>query len=261
MFVMFKKKLFSILALLSFSASILAWNVSDDWYLGGGIGSKFQDIKNPKITTGTTTPDDIYLTDKKNPDALFFVNFGRSWPFDNSWKKNPNSKFFNNIGIDFSYSFSPSKAHGIVEKYSDPVFRNYDFNYKLQSHTFMVQGILDVYKHNLFIPYVSVGLGFSLNSFSDYSESARSGVSMPRINPDFSDKIDFIPIYQVGLGVYINLDRRLRLNFGYRFGHSGDFESGSGKDAYDAVNLKNRTELHQTLIVGINYLLTKNNKG
>lgn len=193
------------------------------WYVGAGTG-----ISVPHVNTntygyapvGTGFPNDQYVRNSTQTEPLISLLAGYRFATQQIW-----FPFFS-VGATYSYIFN-SKVTGVINQFSNPAFKNYNYQYEIQRQTLM--GILkaDVYQWNFILPYVTGGLGFSRNNVQSYSEQALPGVT-PRVSPGFGSQVNWYGSWMLGAGLDIEFNDAIWANLEYNYGHYGDAQTGPG---------------------------------
>ena len=157
------------------------------------------------------------------------------------------------LGGRLQYTFA-NNLDGSIMQYSDPMFLNYNYNWKLSNFILTTEtklGLLDVEKVSL---YINGGLGISFNRAQSYKESPLINVT-PRANPDFSDNTETNFTYHIGFGADYKFIPKWLVSFGYEFSSLGDFISGKGATTWANESLKLRSYKTNTILFGVTHFI------
>ena len=234
-----KKILLGCLTLL-ITKSLQAEPIYEDenhWHLGVGVGGTFPHLDNSFIKTGDGWPEDKYTA---NPDGSVFFSFftGYTWENDNLWLP------AYSLRLNYLYGLS-ADVDGHVEQFSLPEFKNYKYQYQLQSQALLGVLKVDLYRYRNIMPFVSAGLGVAWNKFSDYDEQALEGIT-PRVSPQFASRTHSDFAYTFGAGFDFSVTERLSLTLEYNFDGFGHLESGESQ-GYGGDNIE--SELNTNMIL------------
>lgn len=162
---------------------------------------------------------DIYTADNSNNQTSLGLTAGYRWQNESLWL--PQYA----LGFRYKYLFS-NEMNGQIIQYSLPEFTNYNYTLKTSSNVFLAAGKADIYKYKQVMPYLSLGLGLSLNDVS-YSESALAGVT-PRVSPNFASLTSNEFAYTLGAGLDLQFTQQIIFSIGYEFQDMGAFSTGPG---------------------------------
>lgn len=245
-----QKMLYRSLFLLSLSTSVLA---QGNWFASLGAGATFLNVdSNQSISSGPGWPNDIMHNKDVDGAGLFVLNGGYQWAQNTIWLP------FYSLGLSYTYAF-PAKVNGQVEQYSLPEFTNYNYQYKIQTRTFLAQFKADLYQWHHFMPFLLAGAGVSLNNAGYYTEQPLSGVT-PRVSPGFSRQTNTYFSYAFGAGLDYILQKNLWMSLMYQYNNLGQAQTGPGANTttltdtnYDTDNLKTHVRSN-AVILSVTYL-------
>src|SRR5579883_559929 len=102
-----------------------------DWFVNGGAGVTFPRTSDTNyISSGPGWPNDRYSNDGVDSAALLAVSAGYQWMRKDNWLP------FYSLAGNYIYAF-PAKVKGTVDQYSLPQFENYNYQYKVQTQSFL----------------------------------------------------------------------------------------------------------------------------
>ncbi len=230
-----QKMLYRSLFLFCLSTSVLA---QGNWIAGVGAGATFLNVDNNHfVSSGTGWPNDKYHNTSVDATGLLVLNGGYQWARDSAWLP------FYSLAVSYTYGF-PAKVKGKVSQYSLPEFTNYNYQYKIQTQTFLAQIKVDLYQWRSLMPFLLAGAGVSLNNASNYAEQAVPGVT-PRINPGFQGQTSTYFSYVLGAGLDYIVQKNIWVSLTYEYSNLGRAQTGPGENTgiltdtnYAADNLK-----------------------
>lgn len=245
-----QKTLCRSLFLFCLSTSVLA---EGNWIAGVGAGATFINVDNNHyVSPGGGWPVDRYHNNSVDATGLLALNGGYQWALNSAWLP------YYSLAASYTYGF-PAKVKGNVEQYSLPEFTNYNYQYKIQTQTFLAQIKADLYQWRGLMPFLLAGAGVSLNNASNYAEQAVPGVT-PRINPAFTGQTNTYFSYVFGAGLDYILQKNIWVNLTYQYSNLGKAQTGPGTNAsmltgmnYATDNLKTNVRSNSVLL-GVTYL-------
>ncbi|MCX7118259.1 MAG: outer membrane beta-barrel protein [Legionellales bacterium] len=140
--------------------------------------------------------------------------------------QNPN--FLVQAGLEYTY-FGGANVGGLNSVGIEPNTSTlYQYNYHIQTQQALVVAKLLTTMHDVFHPYVSVGLGGAFHQASSFATSSTETGSL-NLTPNYENRSQSAFSYSVGLGLDTNISERVRLGFGYRFSGFGEASLGKGQ--------------------------------
>jgi hypothetical protein len=225
------------------------------FYLSGGAGVTVPMTDNSQyLPTGTGWPNDYYTSHRITNNPAFFLAGGYAIAHAAKW--------FPYYSAGLRYTYIPSmEVQGHIDQYSLPGFNNYSYNYYIQQQDFVATLKGDLVRWHNVLPYLMVGAGLSVNTTSNYEETATPDVT-PRVNPDFARNTNFNFTYVLGGGLdYMLPDHHWWANLEYNYNHVGTIRTGNGANYetatgvnYAGLSLKN-TLSASTVLLGLTYYL------
>ena len=178
-----------------------------------------------------------------SPYASFKINYGQikadgeSGLADGSVESssfNFDSTFNSRIAAGASLDISKNGALRVELEYSDTTASffeytgtiagggsNEEFTYKLQSKTLLLNTYFDVNTGTILTPYI--GLGAGVNHASLESNFKAGNFSTPT-----SIVSDWLPVWNIGVGVGVQITEALTLDIGYRYTDLGKLKGQKG---------------------------------
>lgn len=224
------------------------------FYVGAGGGMLFPMInKSQYVPTGSTWPDDHYITTKIANQPFWFLAGGYTWSRPETWLP------YYSLGFRYMYVYTMT-TKGYINQYSLPDFRNYSFSYDIQQQNLLAILKADIVRWRNFMPYLMGGLGISMNSTSSYGESPTQGVT-PRVNPGFGSYTNYNFAYTAGAGIDWIVQDNVWINIEYSYSDFGSVTTGKGRNYatltdsnFSSSNLKNSITAN-TLLLGVTYFI------
>ena len=130
-------------------------------------------------------------------------------------------------GIEYTYygDVSPNGLNTVgIEPQTSTL---YQYHYHLQTQQALVVAKVLATTHNVFHPYLSVGLGAGFNKATEFS-AVTTETDSNNLTPVFANNNHTAFSYSVGLGVDTEIREKLRLGLGYRFSGFGNVSLGAG---------------------------------
>jgi opacity protein-like surface antigen len=245
-----RKTLCRSLFLFCLSSSVLA---QGNWFAGIGAGATFLNVDNNHfISSGEGWPDDKYHNTGVDATGLLVLDGGYQWARNSVWLP------FYSLAVSYTYGF-PAKVKGKVEQYSLPEFTNYNYQYKIQTQTFLAQIKADLYRWRCLMPFLLAGAGVSLNNASNYAEQPVPGVT-PRISPGFKGQTNTYFSYVFGAGLDYIVQKNIWASLTYEYSNLGRAQTGSGVNTvtltgtnYASDNLKTNVKSN-AVFLSVTYL-------
>lgn len=209
-------------------------------------------IKTKTMTIGNSSgfpspaDRDIFTGSRNNNPVSTGVTLGWFWEQEADWFP----AWY--LGLRYKYLFSKGFP-GTVLEYSLPKYANYTYEWTMESNILLIQGKINVFRFNQFLPWASFGAGAAFNRSDKYSEKPIPGVT-PRINPAFRANTHTGFSYAVGAGVDFECDENWVATAGYEFQYFGDFQSGTGTNTrWFAQSLSQSGLYGNSLILSLTY--------
>ena len=236
---------------LSFNANAAAKSFNPtDYYFGLDLGFAFsQHNTTMTVDNGSGAPSpfnlDQYST-KNQRNTTLGLQIGKRWVHDQS--------IFPIIALGLRYQhFFESDIDGSVTQYSNPLYRNYSYQWPISTNIVSLNSKLNIVQFKQFLPYVSAGVGAAFNRSGDYEESPYTTIT-PRFSPDYASKNKSNFYYDLGLGVDMLLTPQWMISLGYNYQSIGDVISGFGRNGWESAKLGlGRFSTHAALL-GLTYL-------
>ena len=246
-----QKKLYSSLFLFCLSSSVLAHG---NWFIGVGAGATFLNVNNNYfVSTGAGWPADQYHNTNVDAAGLLVLDGGYQWARNNTWLP------FYSLAVDYTYGF-PAKVNGKVVQYSLPEFTNYNYQYKIQTQTFLAQIKADLVEWRHLMPFLLAGAGVSLNNASNYAEQPVAGVT-PRVSPGFKGQTNTYFSYVVGAGFDYIAQKNIWVSVTYEYSNLGRAQTGQGVNSsmltdtnYATNNLKTNKLRSNSVFLSMTYV-------
>lgn len=194
------------------------------WFLAAQAGAgTYRSEDQIKVNNGSgfVSPyhEDRYTT-RSPTEPVLGLETGFRWQTTDKWLP------AYTLGLRYRHFFAGQIGENVVQ-FSLPEFTNYDYQWELSSNVWMLASKLNLMQYKALMPYVSGGVGISMNQASSYYETAFSGVT-PRISPEFSNHTRHNFAYSLGAGLDWEVHSNLVLSLGYEFNDFGRFSSGNG---------------------------------
>ena len=142
-----------------------------------------------------------------------------------TWISRPG--LFMQTGLEYNY-FGKISITGINTVGVEPqTATTYQYNYKFQTQQVLGTVKLFATAYKRFYPYGEVGLGAAFNRAAQYSTATTETGSL-NITPGFNNLNKTQFSYNLGLGLDTQLNRNIRVGFGYRYSNFGSSSLGSG---------------------------------
>lgn len=234
---------------------IIDFDCSGRWYHTYGVGATvpLNNHKSDYVNTSPGWPPDFYKQKDVSAAPIFTFGFGYYLAFTNRFLP------YASLGISYTYA-GPYKAHGHIEQYSLPQFRNYSYSYEIQRQTLLMVMKADLINEYAFMPYLTIGLGASFNQARHFEESPLSNVT-PRISPNFHRATNVAFSYTVGLGVDYIVQDNILLSLEYYYGsfgtaHTGDSSHHSTPTSTNSSNdhLNNKLTAN-TILLNVTFVI------
>ncbi|CDZ76194.1 Opacity protein antigens [Legionella massiliensis] len=146
-------------------------------------------------------------------------------------------------GIEYTYfgknHLSGSNTAG-VEPETSTLYR---YDYTLQSQQLLAVAKILATTHQVFHPYLSVGIGASSNDSRQFSQKTQELESI-NLAPRFANHRKTAFSYSLGLGLDVNVSAHLRMGAGYRFSGLGHSSLGNGSIVFNNYNYPTSFGLH-----------------
>ncbi len=171
----------------------------------------------------------------------------------------PHPGFFVQAGIEYA-SLGHININGLSAVGVEPATSThhiYHYRFQTQQALFMSKILATI--HQIYHPYVSMGLGAAFNHSSQFNNETQETGSI-NLTPTFQNKKQTALSYSLGLGVDTNLNQHVRIGFGYRFAGIGKSSLGNGQvtindyRAPTSFTLRTPNAYMNQLIAQISYL-------
>ncbi|OGV27652.1 MAG: hypothetical protein A3F18_07695 [Legionellales bacterium RIFCSPHIGHO2_12_FULL_37_14] len=236
-------------------AAIKSKFAEGNWVLGIGAGGQHASWPaNTEVDNGSNfaPPNnvDLYTTTNKS-SAVFELSAGRRWTTYN--------RIFPAYELDLLWQFGfNNNLGGTITQYSEPVFLNYSYKWKVQSNLLLVAAKLNVAQYKIFLPFVTGGIGPTFNLANSYNETAFSGVT-ERISPSFQDNNTPQFAYRLGAGIDVALNPQILISVGYNYQNLGHVSSGYGLSSWSTEKLSLGSYGQNEFLIKLHYIFANNN--
>ena len=231
-----------------------SFNHKGSWFASVGIGAM-----QPSIPAGFSINNGSDFDPPNNMDA-FSAKWSDSY-FGSAtvgifWQRP--SQFIPGYAFGFRYQhFFAKDITGQVMQYSLPEFTNYDYNLGASINTLSLYTKLELIQLGPVLPYLTGGLGLSLNHSELYEEKSLPGI-VPRNNPAFAAQTKSQLTYDLGLGVDVLINPQVILSLGYAYQYFGNFSTGYGQRIEWGTQRLNLGNLKaNTFLLELTYLFDK----
>ena len=172
----------------------------------------------------------IGVTIPQNQDASSYNYFTERGYLDRL-EFNPGVSVGGSGGYDFGYvrvegeiSYKYSEIDTITDKRNGYQFQNVDGN--IGAFALMFNTFIDFHNTSQITPYLGAGIGFATIYLSNTygTDVSTTPYTRPLL---YNEDYDAVFAYQLGAGVEIALNRRLSLDFGYRYFSTGTASIGN----------------------------------
>jgi hypothetical protein len=181
-------------------------------YLGFGAGlAKIGKSQNYSPIDGLIN---YYSADSTTEVIAPLVSLGAGYRFD------INHNYYASLGIEGDY-VNYGDLKGVLHPGVNigPNFNTLNYSYSAESYLLMFKGKFGFTNHT-WLPYISLGIGFSLNQLGNYSEGSDNTSAPAQILYERNSKGD--KAYSIGVGLYqYRIRNNINLSIGYRFIYSG----------------------------------------
>ncbi len=205
----------------------------------------------PRTNTPPNTPgwgSDSYRADSVANTPITSLTVGYQWFTTQRWFPSFS------LGLRYSYLWSTA-VQGRISLMGGRFANYYQYAYTLQAQTLMLQGTVGLYSWQHFKPYLIVGLGAAMNTFSGYHEHeiVPDHGFRPEIPPGYGNKTRYQLAYSLGLGVAYQLTEHWQIKVDYQWQNLGEVSSTQGKATYKNDQLSQQYVL-QTVMLHLTYL-------
>ncbi|MFA6302513.1 MAG: hypothetical protein WC627_05195 [Legionella sp.] len=131
------------------------------------------------------------------------------------------------LGAEYDY-FSNATISGANYVGADwTSFTLYDYSYQFQTQQVLALAKLLGTTHQIYHPYIAVGLGAAFNQLNNFSAVTQES-DPQNLAASFGDKTTTSFSFSLGLGLEADLYKNLRVGLGYRFSSFGAAGLGAG---------------------------------
>ncbi len=232
----------------SLLSKIKSWNpyvqvaYTPTWVSGEGVSSV--------QVASLDNPADRFVMNSHNQLTDFGFGGGFDFPF------NVNRSWFSRMDFDLDYvnmkGFNASGEHTMT-LLTPPVDFNYFFNYRVKMSMVLLDANLDVFDYRCLHFFSGVGVDYSWQKISDFSETKQPGTSLqPDISFDTHDANQWL--YHLNVGVNTGVWHHLRAMLSDHFYPYIGIQTGSGTNGYEPIGpIKHHLSMNQ-MSVSIDYL-------
>ena len=237
---------------LSFSNSLSHFLQQGNLFVGVGAGASWSDLPNHTTVpngSGQPAPYDVdrYSIDQPSANAMWALDIGYRWIQP--------TRFLPRYSLAFRYQhFNNIDVNGQIDQYSLPDFNNYNYSADINANTFMLLGKFNLFECHSFSPFVSVGIGETLNETSNYKEQALSGITA-RVSPDYETNTVSNFTYSVGAGIDYIINQSFSMSLEYEYIDLGQAKMGHGAadSGWSGQSLTLGTLTSNVLMLGVSY--------
>jgi opacity protein-like surface antigen len=222
------------------------------WFVGVSAGVAW-----PGLPNSATVPNGFPFAPPQNLD-LFSIQVpsaAATWALNVGYRWVRSTAFFPLMSLALRYAhINAFNASGLIEVASDPLYTNYSYSAKISPNIFTLFGKIDIYNFHSFLPYISLGLGESWNTFTNYTQQ---GINDTYSQPgtQFGDNTTARFTYNFGVGIDYLINPRSTLSLGYEYADLGKVISGNGTQLWSNTSLSMGDLTSNTVLLGINYQL------
>lgn len=216
------------------------------WFVAAQAGASWvSGSSSMPINNGFGTSADTYSIDSLPTAANVSAEAGYRWERQAAYLP------YISLNIHYMHVFSSSLS-GMVDEYSLPDYKNYNYQMDLSANNLHTLLKLDLYRFQRVMPYIEGGIGIGINSLSNYQEQPIVGI-FPRVTPNFNNNRQVNFSYAVGGGLDFILSPHWWLTLGYQYINQGSTTSGVRTDGLASNTLHLDNIQKQVVFGGISY--------
>lgn len=224
------------------------------WFFGVGFGPAWVKPKNSLTTIPNQTPfpppgnvDQYAGNNDAVSSPVFSAVGGYRWVTSRTWP------YSYSVGLRYRYFFTSDVDGDVILESRNPINNNYSFSAASTMQVLTLFAKTELVRFGDFAPYISVGLGGSMNNFNSYSEVPKAGVTS-RVSPGFGKKSTIDVEYEAGFGLDYYVRRLVLLSAEYDYLNLGSLASGNGSAAWSATHLNFGDVTAHTLLFSATYI-------
>jgi len=169
----------------------------------------------------------LAITNVYSSTVIDFAPFQNSYIGRNHYNTQFDSGLFMGVETAFSCNFttqigleyfvnSSFKESGSVYQFTDPLFNNLAYRYKIQSRRISLAAKISRAFRQIWHPYISASMGSASNKAFHYTEYPVTSADVPMAQP-FDNHTTSAFTYSIGIGADVDVAEHWRLGAGYRF--------------------------------------------
>ncbi len=193
---------------------LVASAYGDNFYLDINSGIGLSRIKNSKKYSPVKGLNNYYHSESEGKTIFPLLGLGVGYKF------NSNNHYYASFGVEADYVDFGKIKGSITQAINFPFNSDkISYSYSARSYFFMLKGKLG-FVGNKFLPYISLGFGFGVNSLEKYSENNGNNISASYRQFTKGSKHDIA--YAIGIGLFqYDAGHNMSLNVEYRFINAG----------------------------------------
>ena len=218
------------------------------WFLDIAYGTGINGLPHENAPPNTAGwGSDIYRADGIANTPITSLAIGYQWLAQRHWFPSYS------LAVRYTYLFS-TQIDGRISLMGGQFPNCYHYSYRINAQNIMAIAKFDIYNWHQFKPYITIGIGGSRNTFSNYNENVIVGPKFrPEIPPGYNKKTTNNLAYSLGAGFTYQWSKHWQTGFEYQWQNLGDIESTYGKNTYYNDRLSQDYKL-QTLMFHLIYL-------
>lgn len=204
------------------------------------LGSDSANFSQSNTNISFITPFYNTYVDTNSHDAEWVGGFflGGNFTFNSLWSSQ--------VGVSY-YQNSAFAARGDVYQFGDSTSNNLGYTYDITSRRVLLESKWLYTIRKKFHPYIDLGVGEAFNAADNYDEHPYTSDASPMSEP-FADHTSRNFTYIAGLGIDVDMGKRVRMGVGYRYVDLGKANLGTSSLQADTNILqKNSITSHEFL--------------
>jgi opacity protein-like surface antigen len=222
----------------------------DSWFIGIGSGAAWMKFPHrTKVANSTPiVPPWVDTFSIKRPSAQAIVSLLAGYRWSRAQEFFP----YYSLAFNYKHQFS-TRVSGTIGQFRSSEFESYHYKLHVFSDIFTLNGKLNLYQWKVILPYVSAGLGASLNHTGRYLETVLPFVHPSRMSTNYERKDRTRFTYLFGAGFDVILNKIFWADIGYEFANLGQFKTGRGSDTWHSAHINFRRAWNHTVLASITY--------
>lgn len=220
------------------------------WFIGiggGWIAPFGTDATNFASSGMPGFPNDRYVNNGSSSAGQISGFAGYQW-------QRPNI-YFPAISLSFEYAYTfPLSINGDIFVNDLPDAKNFTYKYDISQQIAMARLKLDLYQWKQFMPYISGGLGASVNRVSNYSDSPIPGATVMHRRYGFNSVSTTQFAGSLGAGLDYWLNYKSQISLGYELTYNGKAKTGYGQGILSADRLESSLNSNAVVIKGTYFI-------